>query len=227
MKTKALVDFKDLDKNFIVRIDEKTAKMLIGKLKKKYILWKIIAKKLNTSPANIHRIRKTGIINVDMLKIITKDLSIFFDNIRDNILTIRIWCRGIEIPNILPLYPSPELASIVGHALGDGGLNSKCCRFEYGNTRKELITAVKNDVTIVFKFDKPYETRLRKTENMKKIIYPSIIGRLLELTGTPRGKKVTKKYKIPDWIIKGNKEVKRSFLQAMFDDEGSVEKKTI
>ena len=47
------------------------------------------------------------------------------------------------------------------------------------------------------------------------------VGRELVKLGAPRGSKIFQKTKVPNWILKGSKEIKSSFLAALFDDEGN------
>lgn len=226
MASKALIDFKHLNKGVFVRIDTNVSRTFTQSLKKKYELWKKVGEKLGTSPSNVHRIERTGVINLDMLNLILIKIDTSFDSIKNKIYSIKIGDGGIEAPNTLPLYPSPELASLVAHCCGDGGIHLRNCRFEYTNSRKEIVEKVKEYANNVFKFNDPYERQLQKTNTVvKKLIYPSIIGSLLELAGAPRGRKTTIEFEIPEWIMNGSKDIKKAFLQALFDDEGSVEKR--
>ncbi|OGI12411.1 hypothetical protein A3K64_01100 [Candidatus Micrarchaeota archaeon RBG_16_36_9] len=226
MNSKVLTDFKHLDKNFFVKVDTETSKRLVKSLKEKYKLWKFVESKINTKLTNIHRMKETGVINFEMFNKIINELSISFDDIRDKIIAIKTGDRGNEIPNVLPLTVSGELSSLLAHVCGDGGLQRRSCRFEYTNSREEIIKEVKRCVREVFRFDEPYERRIQKTNTViTKIIYPSVIGKILKLTGAPRGRKTTMEFEVPEWVMKGSKNIKRSFLQALFDDEGSVEKR--
>ena len=221
-----LIDFRHLNEEVFVRVDNKTSMDLIQRLKNKYKLWKLVGERLNTSPSNIHRIDRRGIISLKMLFSIINDLSIPFESIRDKIYALKIGDGGIETPNVLPLNPSAELSSLVAHACGDGGIHSRNCRFEYTNSNKEVIDEVKRCAKVVFKFIEPYERYVQKTNtNVTKLIYPSMIGKLLESVGAPKGRKTAMEFEIPEWIMKGSKEIKKSFLQALFDDEGSAEKR--
>jgi len=62
-----LIDFRHLNEEVFVRVDNKTSMDLIQRLKNKYKLWKLVGERLNTSPSNIHRIDRRGIISLKML----------------------------------------------------------------------------------------------------------------------------------------------------------------
>ena len=54
----------------------------------------------------------------------------------------------------------------------------------------------------------------------------AIFSRILELAGVPRGDKILKAFKVPSWIIKGDKKIKKAFLSAIFADEmGKISKR--
>ena len=73
---------------------------------------------------------------------------------------------------------------------------------------------------------KAFSTNIKpkKFEKSKgwEIEFPTSIARLLLLVGVPKGKKVFKNFRVPGWIRNGSKEIKISFVRALFDDEGWI-----
>ncbi|MBI2543154.1 MAG: hypothetical protein HYW24_03140 [Candidatus Aenigmarchaeota archaeon] len=115
----------------------------------------------------------------------------------------------------LPIIASTELASLVGHAIGDGHASTE--RFKYINKSKELTSEVKQFTKEIFGID----GRDFIYKDCFGIEYPGIVGRLLSLIGVPLGRKVIQEIKISEWIKSGSKEIKSAFIRALFDDEGS------
>jgi len=118
----------------------------------------------------------------------------------------------------LPICTTEQLASLVGHAFGDGHVSTQ--RFKYVNKRKELVDEVKNYTNLIF----GHEGRdfYIKNKECFGIEFPGVIGQLLHLVGVVHGRKTVKEMYVPDWIRKGSDEIKTSFIRALFDDEGSV-----
>lgn len=116
----------------------------------------------------------------------------------------------------LPIESNPNLASLIAHFMGDGHLNGR--HSSYFNQSMELIRDVKSSSNAIFGID--------MSENECKggyeLYFPTGAAKILALVGGVEGSKVSTKMEIPDWIIKGDEEIRRKFLQSFFDDEGSV-----
>jgi len=132
---------------------------------------------------------------------------------------------------ILPLFPSSNLAAIAADLMTDGHIAMR----KYYNSRKYAYIGFFSDdiselerfnsrIKKVFKIEGTIkEWGFRKNGRSKGcIITDSRLARLLELCGIPVGDKVIKKYKIPVWVVKGDKEIKRAFLRRSFTCEGSI-----
>lgn len=125
----------------------------------------------------------------------------------------------------LPIRLSPELAMIVGHSLGDGHINVHSGIFNYTNTSLSLQRVVLNSIHDVFEIKNHNENSRIHGQNQPKVYtwsYPKIVGDFLQLSGAPKGNKITQSYTIPEWIMGGNDRVKKAFIRALFDDEGTV-----
>jgi len=148
------------------------------------------------------------------LKKLLKIINISISEVEKNVVGIAY--NKLLVNTRLPVIASPELASLVGHALGDGHVSIE--RFKYVNQRKELTKEVKEYTELIF----GHSGREFFYNDCYGIEFPGVIGRLLSFVGVPLGRKVTQKVKIPKWIKYGSKEIKSNFLRALFDDEGSM-----
>ncbi len=176
---------------------------------------------LSTPDSNIIRMKRTGIIRCSHLRKLIPLTNI--ELIYKNLKAMKVGGRGIEVPVRLPIEYSTELAALVGHVMGDGTINSYGS-FEYANKDYILINKVKDHTYDVFKCRIYREIQVKKPRGIVfKIMYPSLIGRILKIAGAPQGKKVTQVFDVPDWIKRSNPKTKSEFLKALFDDDGSVE----
>ena len=138
---------------------------------------------------------------------------------KENILKIRAKHTKFFLkPEQLPILPYPELSSLVGHGLGDGHISEEGC-FEYTNKEISLHVKVSKIIYKLFNINK-YTKSSSKTVERRR--YNTIIGKALHLAGVPKGNKILQSFSIPQWILDGSKEIKKSFIRALFDDEGTV-----
>lgn len=146
-------------------------------------------------------------------------LDISHKDFKSNIIKIRGRFGGFLTPEILPIGPSEDLASLVGHALGDGHISERVFYFSYTNVSNELQDEVRY---LISKF-----CTCKNSQIFYKALttcYPSIVAVILYLAGAKNGNKIVKEFSVPKWIMNGSKRIKISFLRALFDDEGSVKK---
>jgi intein/homing endonuclease len=120
-------------------------------------------------------------------------------------------------PEQLPILSSPKLASLVGHGIGDGHISGEGC-FEYTNGNLNLHKNVLDIISKLFGFYKysEYEHKVKKRR------FNVIVGEILHFAGVPKGNKIIQSFPTPRWILNGSKEIKKSFIRALFDDEGTV-----
>ncbi len=111
---------------------------------------------------------------------------------------------------------SNELALVIGHIFGDGGINNKG-RVYYCNTEKFLIDEFVNSMNRIFNI-KPW---IKEEENIIRVVYPVSVGRELwavfdKFSFGKDTKIITSQIReMPlKWKIK--------VLQAWFNDDGSV-----
>ncbi|MBM3304098.1 MAG: hypothetical protein FJY76_03295 [Candidatus Aenigmarchaeota archaeon] len=125
----------------------------------------------------------------------------------------------------VPIHYCPKLALLVGHSLGDGHINHASGNFSYTNTNYDLQNVVLTAVDDVFGF-RCHSEQTRIHDRALPVVhtwtYPKIVGDILHLSGSPRGNKITQSYGVPEWIIKGDDDTRKSFIRALFDDEGTI-----
>ncbi|MBU3904764.1 MAG: hypothetical protein KJ906_01280 [Nanoarchaeota archaeon] len=195
--------------------------------------WKKLAKIFNMHDSHVIEIkngfrnrkgiREEALASSHMIRNISKLSEIPYSDIEKNIKYMRGKHHQL-IPVKLPVVSSAALARLVAHAMGDGHISKRANQFQYSNTRKELVESVRKDVVKVFGKNLNTGTEVITVTNKVKtmITFSNVIGKLLILCGAPDGKKTEKQYFIPDWILNGSNEIKSAFLQALFDDEGTV-----
>ena len=134
---------------------------------------------------------------------------------------------------ILPLYPSVELAQIVGALLTDGHVDwytsdvmprTRQIRL-YSSNKAECIWFVElckkvfgvkgKVVAYIPKYGK------FKLQPYKAIVNKAVVARILILAGAVAGNKSNQGYKIPEWIMYSNTEIKIEFLKTIFTFDGS------
>lgn len=119
-----------------------------------------------------------------------------------------------------PIQPSPRLAGIVADITADGHLGNKLVQFI--SKDKNNAVRFRNEVLALFKID----GKIRRSPSNEKVweclICRNSFCRILALCGSQAGDKVTKEFYVPDWITEGGKEIKKRYLQRIFDCEGSV-----
>jgi len=115
-----------------------------------------------------------------------------------------------------PIQLNKTIAALVGHTISDGGISQT---FFYSNSNPRLIKAV---ISLVEKL--PVENCSSNFWEHKGTIvrFSSLVKDILICAGSPQGNKITQKVTIPEWIILGDLEIRKYFLRAMFDDEGTV-----
>lgn len=150
------------------------------------------------------------------LKILHKSLQ-FIEyplkcKIENSILEI-IAHGGKSIKNpILPIKECPALYRIVAHLIGDG--NDSHTPY-YANTCKELREQFKKDLQIFGNIE-IYESTPNTTPCVN---FPKVITRILGFTlDIP----FTHPERLPQQIFETDKECKKAFLQAIYDDEGCI-----
>ena len=167
-------------------------------------------------------------ISVKNLKKLLNYTTISYDSLNKEILELR---KGKIVSLSNPLFPinllHDNVGSIVGHIVSDGCLyydqsRNDLIRTKYCSEDQECLDHFISDITSVFgkaHYNSEHE------RNCTIIRFgSSIIGKCLRYAGVPVGKKYKLNSDLPWIITAGNLELKRNYLRAIFDDEGSVGK---
>jgi hypothetical protein len=137
----------------------------------------------------LKRKRSICFIKISLLKKLLRICNLSLVEAEQNVVGIAY--NKVLVNTKLPVVASPELASLVGHAFGDGHVSIE--RFKYVNQRKELIKEVKEYTKLIF----GHGGREFFYNGCYGIEFPGIIGRLLSCVGAPLNRKVSQKLKIP------------------------------
>lgn len=224
MKRTRLIGLNDLPDNFKIYLKDSFRRYLISKAVKKVGGFIKLSKTLDIDWSSLCKIRRgyriiddeqrINFIKIAFLKKILRIINLPISAAENQVVGIAY--NKVMVKTKLPVFASPELASLVGHCLGDGHVSEE--RFKYVNQRIELVEEVINYTTIIF----GHNGRRFFYNDCYCVEFPGIIGRLFSLTGVPLGRKVSQEFEIQKWITNGTKEIKSFFLRALFDDEGSV-----
>lgn len=157
-------------------------------------------------------------------------------NYRDFVKSYNIRKNQLErVRHWFPIRPSSELAEIVAAILTDGHIDWN--DYEKGISRPKklvLYSNYKNECTwfielVYFLFNEKGKiikytptTGFSKNESYKAVVYCAPLARLLIKLGVPCGDKTLRNYLVPDWIMNGTRNIKRSFLRTLFNFDGSI-----
>lgn len=134
---------------------------------------------------------------------------------------------------LLPLKSTVTLAEIVADLMTDGHIAAR----KYYNAKKySYIGFFSDDETELIRFNQRINKIFNLNGQIKKwgirklgsstgcIVVNARLARLLELCGVPSWDKTKKRYKIPGWIINGEKRMKQAFIKRSFTCEGSIDR---
>lgn len=150
------------------------------------------------------------------------------NKIERNVLVLATKCRGKSKNKLANCIINPKLpfefnnidtATIISALLCDGGIDSRFhphYRNEEVILRKRIYEAF---VDVFGKFDGQCNDFLKK----EQIYFPKVVGIILvKVLGLGYGRKTDYNPSIPLFIMDSSKNIKATFLQQAFDDEGSV-----
>ena len=126
--------------------------------------------------------------------------------------------KGIINP-ILPFnFNSEEGGNVVAGFIFDGGVNTKG-RPTYGDNCLDIRISFVESCKEVF--GNLHINNKELMEGRNQINFPKVMGLILNELGIENGSKLNKNKEIPEFILKGNRETIKGFLQRGFEDEGS------
>ncbi len=137
------------------------------------------------------------------------------ERIEENIKSIKAKNKGKPVLNLkLPFRESPALYRIVAHVIGDGSAPGNKVPY-YANTCIELREQFKKDLNIFGEMD-VYERVMGK---IPVVYFPKVITDILSYI---LNVKFSYPDRIPSQIFQSSEDCKFAFLQALFDDEGTM-----
>ena len=152
------------------------------------------------------------------LKLFKKCVSIldkeFLSYLEQNVLEIRARVGLSIYKPKLPIRESREIYRIVAHIMADGSASKGKTPY-YANTCKELREQFKKALAI-FGEMKIYE---RKPQVVELVYFPKVVTDILSHLFDVQ---FTYPNRLPKLIFTASKEFKKIFLQALFDDEGTI-----
>lgn len=206
-----------LEENFRKSLFQKSIKKL-GSVKnfKEYLGNKsynvISAWKYGKIKRNRNWITKQGIPLNQLIKI-CKLNKLNINSIQKQVICYKSFAKSLKINNpLLPIKIKPELFRIIAHMISDGSALNNNTHY-YKNNKKELLLQLRRDLKLVFG---DVETTLR--ENI--LIIPSII--MKTICNYFEFQAGTFDSSVPKILFKLPKNYASKFVQAFFDDEGTV-----
>ncbi len=224
MITKAKMNFKITLGDF-VKVNPNNS-VLLNKIrldyieqlrKKKGLTYEKLANQLNCSRKFITKVLKKE-RNPNIL--FTQNLAHLFNLNLTNLIE-KIYPKfnpkgSYILPSVFPINATAEIASLIGHCFGDAHIGQT---FSYTNLRLELIKDVILNVKTLPIINLTMNQRYHKAYTVR---FSTLIRDLLLAFGAKKGNKVKQDIRIPNWVKKGSKHIKARFIQALFDDEGTV-----
>ena len=228
MEYETQINWYDLKDYEILYLNEGIFKDLINQgIKKAGSLSKLCLKLNSMQLYNI--LKNNEGISVKTLRKLLDYLEIKYDLVNDAITEIRKGTKpSIKNPKFPINLQNNKIGSLIGHLMSDGCLykdNSRknLIRTKYCSDEKEGINNFVNSLNKVFGEVHFNQEVIRNCIQIR--IGNGVIGEVFRRAGVTVGKKYKFNEGLP-WIIKdGTKEIKRAYLSAIFDDEGSVGKK--
>jgi len=101
----------------------------------------------------------------------------------------------------------------------DGHIDKESYRLLYS---EETVERRKRVLDIIASLGDVWKLEIHDSERGDSIQFPSILGRLMHKIGIPVGDKVLQGYGIPKFIMKGQSEIQKAYLQELIPEEGSV-----
>jgi len=228
MKEISILDFPKkevvifLEENFRIKLYQNILKIL--KTKKEFLKFFnkksgrfIEAWRYGKIKRNKNWITEQGLVLNDLLKaskfLSKNNLKEFnIENLQKSIIAYKSRGKSLWIKNpILPIKLKPELFRIISHMICDGSALKNT--HYYKNTRRELLEQLDKDLKYVF-------GGVETTFYNNNLIVPNLIFKIL--TKVFNFKTGTFESRIPKILYKLPKEYSSKFIQAFFDDEGTV-----
>ena len=214
----SLKDLENVNPKLIAIFKREKLSLIKNIILNKYRTISKFAKEINCNPSTLRFILNAKRnARIHLARFITNKLNLEFNDVISKIVPSCRPKNSFIKPKGLPIIADVNIAKLVGHCFGDGHLSKE---FSYTNKNKTLL---RNLINYVNKLPIYNLTSNERYHGATIIRFSTLVRDILKAAGAPLGNKITKLYSIPAWIKNGDKEIKTSFLQALFDDEGSVD----
>lgn len=218
-RIKTTIHWWDLHPIRIVKIKPEVQTEIVKSAIKKAGSQEKVAKIINVKQATLSKwlLLRRDIFVCNLIK-----LCNFVDYPLDKVEKKIIRISSLEYPNLPFNLVSPEAIKIRAAFLSDGHVSKKITgALEY---KSNTIEAHNNLILRCKKVFGNFKTEIKfiQEEHVFKTKFPSVIGDALFLSGVPRGNKSLINPRVPIDIVLGTSELKRYYLQQVFDDEGTV-----
>lgn len=212
------IGLAELPNEFRVVLDRNFLNKLLLNGKNRVGTWDKLAKRIKLDYTSLVDLRNGEVKSILMavLRRLASIAGVSLEEIEKNCAYV-FKMRSVRVK--IPIYPTPELASLVAHGLGDGSLAEERFQVEYKNKDIDCIQDVLAAAKTVFNIE---VSATKDERGIYLVMLPSTVGQILHLAGAVQGNKTKKDFDVPYWIKNGVPEIKKFFLRALFDDEGSV-----
>lgn len=178
-----------------------------------------VAKIINVKQATISKwlLLQRDIFIHNLIKL-CNFINYSFEEVEKSIIKI----SGLKYPNLPFNLTSPEAIKIRAAFLSDGHVPRKIT--DTPHYKSNTIESHRNLILRCKKVFGNFKAKAKFIKNDHVFVtkFPSVIGDTLALSGIPRGDKALINPFIPSDIILGVSDLKKYYLQQVFDDEGSV-----
>jgi len=181
-------------------------------------------------------------IRLEKLKKIVEMSETEWEDVETKIISIKSGQAKGEIRPVFPIEINRGLGSIIGHILGDGSIDVRYKQIAFSNSNKELLEEFRHYMKQIFGIEPriwmqkkadfgntSWDRKLNRIEDTIEgrncsLFYPTICGLILnnlfDNFAVGKNKYITRK------IMSANKNFKIGLIRAIYDDEGSVDKRS-
>jgi len=218
-KVKTTIHWWDLHPIRIVKIKPELQVKIVRSAIRKAGSQEKVAKVINVKQATLSKwlLLQRDIFVCNLIKL-CNFINCPLDKVEKKIIKI----SSLKYPNLPFNLSSPDAIKIRAAFLSDGHIPQKITSaLEYKSNTTEAHNNLISQCKKVFGNFKS-EIKFIKEEHVFKTKFPSVIGDALVLSGISRGDKSLINPCVPIDIILGTSELKKYYLQQVFDDEGTV-----
>ncbi len=214
---------------FFVKLDAEFAEKINKSVAENYSNFTRLAEVMNLWSGTMYSWRNKNAYPLSVLMEICRLCKIDIKNEQHRILELRShvygngrvgYSRSNPIRPKFPIKLTPEFSSLVAHLFCDGSLSvdkNGYVHIHYYNTDRKLLEDFRNTAAKVFGITDIYES---KNKGISFLSLPTPVGLILKIKIKDFS---SKSCRIPEFIKNSNDiSIKKAFIRAFVDDEGSV-----